>query len=188
METDEAALLLELLNSRPVSGGVERDRFADEGELRAWARAHDGSGTAREAERLRTVREGLAQVIRGERGARALAPALEGAARVPELGDTGVSWRLTAPPDAALAARIVLAWARIEEELPGRLRPCGNEECRLFLLDRSRAGRARWCSMAACGNRLKARRHYERARAPRGAVPRQAAPARGERDRRGPER
>ena len=66
---------------------------------------------------------------------------------------------------ALLPARAVLGWARVAEELPGRLRPCGNEECRLFLLDRSKANRARWCSMATCGNRMKARRHYERHRA-----------------------
>jgi predicted RNA-binding Zn ribbon-like protein len=32
----------------------------------------------------------------------------------------------------------------------------------LFLLDRTRAGTARWCSMSVCGNRMKARRHYGR--------------------------
>jgi predicted RNA-binding Zn ribbon-like protein len=46
--------------------------------------------------------------------------------------------------------------------MPGRLRPCANPECRLFLLDESRSGTARWCSMATCGNRLKARRHHAR--------------------------
>ena len=39
-----------------------------------------------------------------------------------------------------------------------------NDECRLFPLDRSKANAARWCSMAVCGNRMKARRHYQRAR------------------------
>ena len=48
--------------------------------------------------------------------------------------------------------------------LPGRLRPCANDECRLFLIDRSKANAARWCSMAVCGNRMKARRHYQRSR------------------------
>ncbi len=65
---------------------------------------------------------------------------------------------------ARLAVEVVLAWATAEEQLPGRLRPCANDECQLFLLDRSRANRARWCSMAVCGNREKARRHYERTR------------------------
>jgi predicted RNA-binding Zn ribbon-like protein len=35
----------------------------------------------------------------------------------------------------------------------------------LFLIDHSKASSARWCSMAACGNRMKARRHYQRTRA-----------------------
>ncbi|MEC3993203.1 CGNR zinc finger domain-containing protein [Actinacidiphila sp. DG2A-62] len=53
---------------------------------------------------------------------------------------------------------------------PGRLRPCQNaEECTLFLIDRSKSNSARWCSMAQCGNRMKARRHYERARGARSA-------------------
>jgi predicted RNA-binding Zn ribbon-like protein len=39
-----------------------------------------------------------------------------------------------------------------------------NDECRLFPLDRSKANAARWCSMAVCGNRIKARRHYQRTR------------------------
>ncbi|WP_419707640.1 CGNR zinc finger domain-containing protein [Promicromonospora sp. NFX87] len=33
-----------------------------------------------------------------------------------------------------------------------------------FLHDRSNANTARWCSMALCGNRFKARRHYQRTR------------------------
>ncbi|GGJ34413.1 hypothetical protein GCM10010121_052110 [Streptomyces brasiliensis] len=49
--------------------------------------------------------------------------------------------------------------------VPGRLRACANPECRRFLLDRSRTNKGRWCSMAVCGNRMKARRHYERTRA-----------------------
>lgn len=46
---------------------------------------------------------------------------------------------VSAPPDARLAVEVVLAWADTEKRLPGRLRPCANGECRLFLLDRSRA-------------------------------------------------
>lgn len=59
---------------------------------------------------------------------------------------------------------LMLTWYDVQERRPGRLRPCGNDECHLFFLDRSRANTARWCSMKTCGNRLKARRHQERAR------------------------
>jgi predicted RNA-binding Zn ribbon-like protein len=48
--------------------------------------------------------------------------------------------------------------------MPGRLRACANPDCRRFLIDRSNANKARWCSMAVCGNRMKARLHYQRVR------------------------
>ncbi|GAB2892786.1 CGNR zinc finger domain-containing protein [Streptomyces mayteni] len=43
-----------------------------------------------------------------------------------------------------------------------RVRVCGAERCALRFLDRSPAHNRRWCSMARCGNRLKARRHQAR--------------------------
>jgi predicted RNA-binding Zn ribbon-like protein len=88
---------------------------------------------------------------------------LDGLSRVPVLTDDALDWNLQVAEDRRLAARIVLAWAEIRETIPGALRPCANDECRLFLLDRSRAGTARWCSMATCGNKMKARRHRARA-------------------------
>jgi predicted RNA-binding Zn ribbon-like protein len=77
---------------------------------------------------------------------------------VPDIGPDGVDLFL----DAGWAARVVLTWGELQKDMPGRLRPCANDECRLFLLDHSRAGTARWCSMSGCGNRMKARRHYKR--------------------------
>ncbi len=93
-----------------------------------------------------------------------LSPLLERVYQIPEFTSDGLQWTVKAPPHARLAVEVVLAWAATEKQLPGRLRPCANGECQLFLLDRSRANRARWCSMAVCGNREKARRHYERTR------------------------
>lgn len=45
-----------------------------------------------------------------------------------------------------------------------RIRICGSETCSARFYDRSPAGRRRWCSMQACGNVEKARRHRARAR------------------------
>lgn len=45
-----------------------------------------------------------------------------------------------------------------------KIRQCADEACGWLFLDRSQAGKRRWCSMADCGNRYKARRHYRRAR------------------------
>jgi predicted RNA-binding Zn ribbon-like protein len=46
-----------------------------------------------------------------------------------------------------------------------RLRVCANPQCGWLFLDDSKSGTRRWCAMSACGNRAKARRHYQRARA-----------------------
>jgi predicted RNA-binding Zn ribbon-like protein len=45
-----------------------------------------------------------------------------------------------------------------------RIRICASETCSARFYDRSPAGRRRWCSMIACGNEAKARRHRARSR------------------------
>lgn len=45
------------------------------------------------------------------------------------------------------------------------LRRCPGEGCAWLFLDTSRNKSRRWCSMEVCGNRSKARRHYEQVRA-----------------------
>lgn len=42
----------------------------------------------------------------------------------------------------------------------GRIRKCNHEECRLYFVDTSKAGKRRWCSMELCGNRKKAAEFY----------------------------
>ncbi len=159
---EDEVLLLDLLNSTPVADGRQLDLLAADDEAQAWARAHGGAGSAREVAHLRQVRDRLQEVVRGTAGVDMLAPLLAEVRLRPDVTPHGVSWHLDVPNGRQLPSRAVLAWVRIHEQLPGRLRPCANDECRLFLLDRSRPNTARWCSMKACGNRLKARRHYER--------------------------
>ncbi|MFF2625215.1 CGNR zinc finger domain-containing protein [Kitasatospora griseola] len=156
--------LLDLLNSRPLVDGEEQDALADPAAGRRWAQAHGGDGSLAELALLRETRDVLQDVVRGQRPPTALGPLLEGVHQTPDITSDGLRWTVGTPPHARLAVEAILAWAATEEQAPGRLRPCANSECRLFLLDRSRANRARWCSMAVCGNREKARRHYERTR------------------------
>lgn len=47
-----------------------------------------------------------------------------------------------------------------------RVGQCADQRCGWLFLDTSRNRSRRWCSMAYCGNRAKARRHYERSRTP----------------------
>jgi predicted RNA-binding Zn ribbon-like protein len=45
-----------------------------------------------------------------------------------------------------------------------RVRECASETCSWLFLDSSRNRRRKWCDMASCGNRAKARRYYARHR------------------------
>ncbi|KQR46240.1 hypothetical protein ASF82_01540 [Frigoribacterium sp. Leaf164] len=157
-------LLLALLNSAPAIDGVPTDAL-EGAEGRALALRWGGTGTDRESAQLADVRRLLQAVVRGGGAGPVdeLAAVLEGAVQVPRVTPAGVRWELRAPDDEKLAVRAVLAWSGVAEELPGRLRACANDECNLFLVDHSRPGTAKWCSMAVCGNRMKARAHASRA-------------------------
>jgi predicted RNA-binding Zn ribbon-like protein len=160
----DEGFLLDLLNSTPVVDGVPTDELADTDRALGWLAGFGGLGTEAELREVLEVRRALQAVVRGEKPASVLGPALRGVAYVPGISDGQVSWTLRVAPSRELAVRAVLAWDALASDSPGRLRPCANDECRLFLIDRSKANAARWCSMAVCGNRMKARRHYQRAR------------------------
>lgn len=162
----EDAFLLDLLNSTPVIDGTAQDLLEGSG-AGAWQRERGGTGS--EAERKQTVaaRNILQDVVRGRAAVTSLAPLLKEVRSVPTIDGDGVVWTTQAKPARSLAVRAVLAWDEVRRANPGRLRPCANPDCALFLLDHSKANQAHWCSMAVCGNRMKARRHYERTRSAR---------------------
>ena len=62
---------------------------------------------------------------------------------------------LLAPP-AAAAADLFASGER------GLVRQCENPSCTLWFYDRTKSHQRRWCSMAVCGNRAKARAHRAR--------------------------
>lgn len=136
--------LLGVLNSAPVIDGQVVETLDDP--------------------QLATLRDELHAIIRGEVDPSSLMPILANAHQVPVMTEQGIQWQLVAPAAELQRAELVLEWARVERELPGRLRPCANPECNKFLIDHSKPNTARWCSMATCGNRMKARRHYARRR------------------------
>ena len=49
----------------------------------------------------------------------------------------------------------------VSEELD-TVRVCASEDCQWLFLDTSKNKSRRWCDMKSCGNRAKARRHYQR--------------------------
>lgn len=161
---EDEDLLLDLLNTTPVVDGERTDELAEPDAGQEWATAHGGTGSAGELAMLKRVRVAVQDVVRGAADPQTLEAHVEQVALRPRLRDGVLGWELLAPDDEALAARAILAWAAIAERAPGRLRPCANPDCCRFLHDRSNANTARWCSMALCGNRFKARRHYQRTR------------------------
>jgi predicted RNA-binding Zn ribbon-like protein len=152
MHTDWVEVLLDLLNTTPVVDGVGSDVLSQ-----SWLRER---GAGEDLDAVRRVRDDLQKVVRGRADAAVLHGYLASVRQVPRIDDDGLHWELDESAD--LAARVVLAWGEVQRDRPGRLRACANDECQLFLLDRSRGGTGRWCSMSGCGNRMKARRHYSR--------------------------
>jgi len=61
-------------------------------------------------------------------------------------------------PVAKSAAELLTSEAR------AAIRECGAPDCEWLFLDHSRNRSRRWCDMTSCGNRQKARRHYQRTR------------------------
>jgi predicted RNA-binding Zn ribbon-like protein len=160
----DEAFLLGLLNSTPIIDGVQHDELETAQAARSWLRGHGYSGSTREWQAVRAARAALQDVVRGQERAATLAPVLDGVSYRPAVSDDGVLFHLDAPADRKASAQAVLTWDALRRTRPGRLRACENSECALFLIDHSKPNKARWCSMAVCGNRMKARRHYERSR------------------------
>jgi predicted RNA-binding Zn ribbon-like protein len=66
--------------------------------------------------------------------------------------DGQLSWNGAVP---ALLAGMAREAAALFAEMASRIRQCHSPSCTIYFVDTSRAGRRRWCSMAACGNKAK---------------------------------
>ncbi len=153
-----------------------RDWLASRAEAAEWARAA-GVRVVRSRVRAdllpeaRAVRDVVyrtfSAVTRGDRPAQqdldALAAAHAGAMTRRRLGPAGDTYGLVADPgpdplravldDVAISAVDLLTRGALD-----RLGECPS--CGWLFLDTSKNGRRRWCSMATCGSRDKARRYY----------------------------
>ena len=64
----------------------------------------------------------------------------------------------------ALGRIVAAAFTAMADDDWTRLKLCSSQTCRWAFFDRSRNHSSRWCTMAACGNREKARRFRAQAR------------------------
>ncbi|MGW6690075.1 CGNR zinc finger domain-containing protein [Streptomyces sp. NPDC054961] len=169
---------LDLLNTRWNQEGEPLDLFAGafgltrvEG-LALWLESTGLAGRFRADAatlvHLLTVREALARAVRdpADESARALIDAVleHGRIRI-TLTPAGIGERPEfADPSWGPAWTAARDYLELLASGPGRIRACASETCVLHFHDTSRNGTRRWCSMAACGNRAKASRHYARTR------------------------
>lgn len=161
------------VNARPVA---QRDWLATAGEAATWARAvgHPISGAAREVEdalpAARDLREATFRVFQPLTRAGDPPPAdtdvllatyAEGVAHArldPADGGFALSWP---GPRRPLALLWEVAASAVELLTRGPLDRLGEcPSCCWLFLDTSKNRRRRWCSMATCGSRDKARRYY----------------------------
>ena len=143
-------------------------------EIRTWAREHSAKAIKLFDEAIAT-RETIYRIFSiladGEsvreqdfaalRDAIAEAPARRQLVR----SEATYAWRIVdlRPTAAHLLAPVLWSAGDLMLNLTYvRVRRCANDECLWLFMDRSKAGTRRWCDMASCGNRAKARRHYGR--------------------------
>jgi len=65
----------------------------------------------------------------------------------------------------AMGRMVAAVFTAMADENWSRLKLCGSPTCRWAFYDQSRNHSSRWCTMASCGNRQKARRFRQRAKA-----------------------
>lgn len=152
-------------------------RWAAQAQLPGWPDAVSGPGMGGAAVRhIHQVREQLFAVfhalaqgdpIPADALARVGTTLQECAARrrLTTDGDTvHWTWRANArSTDPLLHPVLTAAVELLASDARGAIRQCEGSGCGWLFVDRSNARRRRWCSMADCGNRNKARNFYRRA-------------------------
>ena len=166
-------LALDLLNTQWLPSGTPVDLLVTPAGTRAWLAAAGvpASPVRQTTKALVLAREAIREVVSGQGGAVALdqlnAVLSHGHLRLSI--EPPVNPRQTLEVDDPAWRPAVMAAANLLELLaqaPDRIRHCQNPGCVLWFFDTTRNGTRRWCSMEVCGNRAKARRHYDRVRKP----------------------
>lgn len=128
----------------------------DARELREWLRGLIGPWAA--GEQLdRTQVEHLNALLRDDPRHRRLDAHNHGSLRLV------TRWDWTTPSSLLVPAAEAVA-ELLSEGDSTLVRNCDGPGCSMWFYDRTRTHQRRWCSMAICGNRAKARAHRERAR------------------------
>jgi predicted RNA-binding Zn ribbon-like protein len=174
--TDALEVVRKFVNTaHHEQGEVEEDLGSPE-ELGAFL-ADNGFGKidVRPADLRRAleVREALRDVMGANNGEPLDQAALEvlnqmaARAKVVAAFDDNSNWRIEPASDGideALGRMLATVFRSMSDGSWKRMKACGNPDCRWAFYDASKNRSGRWCEMASCGNRMKARAFRERRR------------------------
>lgn len=174
--TGAIGLVQAFVNTVDLEDGPEE--LTDAAHLSSWLSGHGllAAGRSTEQDDLKhalALREALRGIIGANSGGAVypvdVATLNEAAAASRLRARFGPDGRARLEPEAAgvtgALGRIVAAtFAAMAEDDWARLKLCGSPTCRWAFFDRSRNHSSRWCTMAACGNRAKARRFRQQRR------------------------
>ena len=177
-ESHPAPAGLEPVQTFINSVNLERhlDPLVGPDRLEEWCRTSGlcSGASPEELGRLRAFREALRTLIEANAGTGEASSAW--AALEPFAREAGYGMRIEAglpvlEPTGSGAARAIAAllgsvYDAIRRGQWSRLKACRKESCRWAYYDRSKNGSGAWCSMAVCGNRMKAKRRRNRAKKP----------------------
>src|SRR5712692_6064453 len=175
--TGVIGLVQAYVNTIDVQDGPEQ--LSDPNTLNAWLVAHElmESGQAVTEADLKhaiAVREAIRGVIGANSGGKVYpldVAILNEAATASRLrARFGADGKARLEPEAvgvtgAMGRMVAALFAAVGDADWSRLKLCGSQRCRWAFYDRSRNHSSRWCTMATCGNRQKAKRFRERAKA-----------------------
>jgi predicted RNA-binding Zn ribbon-like protein len=171
----------EFVNTVHYEQGEVEERLESPDALAAFLREHgllDDRSAAKPADLRRALelREAVRALLLANNGMPLDGDAVEllnraaARSRIVAAFDDNASWRIEPAAqgvDRALGRLLALIFRAMSDGSWSRLKACANPECGWAFLDASKNHSARWCDMATCGNRMKARRFRERARSQR---------------------
>lgn len=154
----------EFINTVEIDAG--RDPLSGPDGLESWCSKHACAlESPAQASDLRVFREALRAVLEAEASERAAAwQAVE-----PFAARAGYGMRILQDGMPALVPQgsgsvaliseiLAIAYDAVRDGTWQRLKACRKHSCRWAFYDRSKNGSGAWCSMAVCGNRVKAQR------------------------------
>jgi predicted RNA-binding Zn ribbon-like protein len=174
--TEGLEVIRRFVNTAHEEQGVVEEDLESPAALQAFL-ADQGLGRVEvrpaDLRRALEVREALRDVMGANNGEPLNPAAVEllnktaARAKVVAAFDDNASWRIepaSSGIDRVLGDMLATVFRAMSDGSWERMKACGNPDCRWAFYDASKNRSGRWCDMASCGNRMKARAFRERAR------------------------